>query len=672
MTDASPSHDQDLPFEAQPYDDIAINALRFLAIDMVEKADSGHPGAPMGQAAMAYTLWSRHLTVSPESPDWLGRDRFVLSSGHASALLYGLLHLSGYDLPIEQLQSFRQLGSKTPGHPEHGHTPGVDTTTGPLGQGISNAVGMAIAQRVLADQFDRDGIELFDHRVWVIASDGDLMEGVSSEASSIAGHLGLGRLVVLYDSNRITIDGPTDLSFSEDVCLRYDAYGWHTQEVEDGNDVASIDAALRRAKADPRPSLIKVSTHIGFGSPNKQDSSASHGAPLGKEEVVLTRQRLGWTHGPFEVPEAAREAFAALRERGDAAHDAWSENRKQLAQKHPDLERDLTRRERRELPKGVLDQLPRFSASKGKMATRKASGAALNAVAPNLPELLGGSADLAGSNDTMIKGEAALNAEITARNFKFGVREHAMGAILNGMALSGLLRPYGGTFLIFSDYFKPTIRLAALMGLPAIYVLTHDSIYLGEDGPTHQPVSQLAALRAIPNMVTLRPADANETSAAWRVALERTTGPTALVLTRQGLPILDEATTEGVSHGGYILRDAEGEPDSILIATGSEVALALEAQEALREKGHNPRVVSLPSWELFDQQSAAYREKVLPRKLEKRLAIEAGSPLGWERYVGLAGGIVAQETFGASGPGDAVGEHFGYTVENVVKHFLGL
>ncbi len=656
-------------FLPQPHDATAINALRFLAIDMVQAANSGHPGAPMGQAAMAYTLWSRHLDVCPSQPSWHARDRFVLSSGHASALIYGLLHLSGYDLPLAELKKFRQLGSKTPGHPEYGHTAGVDTTTGPLGQGLSNGVGMAIAQRVLAEQFDREGFELFDHRVWVIASDGDLMEGVASEASSLAGHLGLGRLNVLYDANQITIDGSTDLSFTEDVLARYAAYGWHTVDVTDGNDLEALDAAMREATADPRPSMIKVRTHIGFGSPNKQDSSASHGAPLGEDEVALTRENLGWPHASFEVPAEALDAFAPVATRGDAAFAEWAALRERYAEAHPEAAADLSRREQQQLPEGFAEALPRFSESDGPMATRKASGIALNAAAAVLPELLGGSADLAGSNNTDLANEPFFSASVTGRNFNFGVREHAMGAVLNGMALSGLMRPYGGTFLIFADYFRPTIRLAGLMNLSPIYVLTHDSIYVGEDGPTHQPVSHLAALRAIPNMVTLRPADANETSAAWKVALERTTGPTAIVLTRQGLPVLEAATVERFERGGYVLSEAQGEADSILIASGSEVSLTLNAQAALRNKGHNPRVVSMPSWELFDAQDAAYREEVLPRNLRKRLAVEAGHPLGWERYTGLDGGVVGQRTFGASGPGGDLGKHFGYTVENIVEQF---
>lgn len=660
-------------FAPHAHDDLAINALRFLAIDMVQKANSGHPGAPMGQAAMAYTLWSRHLNVCPSHPDWLARDRFVLSCGHASALQYGLLHLAGYDLPIEELQNFRQLGSKTPGHPEYGHTEGVDMTTGPLGQGLSTAVGMAIAQKQLSNQFDRDDFTLFDHDVWVIASDGDLMEGIASEASSFAGHLGLGRLNVLYDANQITIDGTTDLSFTEDVLGRYASYGWHTALVEDGNDCAAVDAAIRDAKADPRPSMIQVRTHIGYGSPNKQDSSASHGAPLGEDEVVLTRTTLGWEHEPFEVPEGARDAFAPLRERGEAHHEAWKEQFERYREAHPDLADEFDRRAARALPDGLDQALPRFTAADGPLATRKASGKSLIAVAEQMPELLGGSADLAGSNNTMIPDEPAMNPGVVGRNFNFGVREHAMGAILNGMALSGLLRPYGGTFLIFADYFRPAIRLAALMNQPAIYVLTHDSIYVGEDGPTHQPVSHLAGLRAIPNMLTLRPADANETAAAWMVALRRTDGPTALVLTRQSLPVLEDASADGVTKGGYVLSDARGDaPDSILVATGSEVSLALDAQAALRDKGHDPRVVSLPSWELFEAQDADYREQVLPRSITRRLAIEAGHPLGWERYVGLDGGIVAQRTFGASAPGAALGEHFGFTVENVVEQFEAL
>ncbi|HUP21818.1 MAG TPA: transketolase [Thermoanaerobaculia bacterium] len=652
-------------------DHLAISALRFLAVDMVEAAKSGHPGAPLGQAPMAYLLFARHLHFDPASPEWPNRDRFVLSCGHASALLYGLLHLAGYDLPMAELRRFRQLGSKTPGHPEHGLAPGVETTTGPLGQGLGNAVGMALAEQLLAHRFNREGFALFDHRVWVLASDGDLMEGVASEASSLAGHLRLGKLNVLYDSNRITIEGSTDLAFTEDVVARYRAYGWHTTEVEDGNDLDALDAAMRAAAAETaRPSLILVHTHIGYGSPNKQDSEESHGAPLGAEEARATKEALGWpVEPPFLVPDQARLAFAHARDRGEAERQAWERLLKRYAAAHPELAGELARRRARALPDAFADLLPSFEPGKG-MATRQASGTVLNALRDHLPELVGGSADLAGSNNTLLDGEGDFRAGEPGRNLRYGVREHAMGAAMNGMALSGLLRPYGGTFLIFSDYMRPSVRLAALMGQPAIYVFTHDSIFLGEDGPTHQPISQLQALRAIPNLVVLRPADANETAAAWAVALERTTGPTALALTRHKVPVLEgtrELAAEGVRRGAYVLRDApEGAPAVLLLATGSEVSLAVSAHEALAERGVASRVVSMPSWELFARQDALYRESVLPRAVRKRLAIEAASPFGWHRWVGDEGDVLGVERFGASAPWEDLAKEYGFTVENVV------
>ena len=653
-------------------DRVAISTLRFLAVDMVEAAKSGHPGAPLGQAPLAYVLFSRHLRFDPAAPEWPNRDRFVLSCGHASALLYGLLHLSGYDLPLEELRRFRQLGSRTPGHPEHGLAPGVETTTGPLGQGLGNAVGMAIAEELLARQFNRDGFELFDHHVWVLASDGDLMEGVASEASSLAGHLRLGKLNVLYDDNRITIDGSTDLAFTENVVGRYRAYGWHTLEVEDGNDLEALDAAMHAAVAETsRPSFIRVRTHIGYGSPHKQDSEESHGAPLGAEETRLTKQALGWPTEPaFLVPEEAREAFTDARARGEVERAGWERLLQAYAGAHPGLAADLARRRARALPADLSGSLPRFEPGKG-MATRQASGAVLQALKDKLSELVGGSADLAGSNNTILEGEADFRPQEPARNIRYGVREHAMGAAMNGMALSGLLRPYGGTFLIFSDYMRPSVRLAALMEQPAIYVFTHDSIFLGEDGPTHQPISQLQALRAIPNLVVLRPGDANETAAAWGAALERTAGPTALALTRHKLPVLEgtrELAAAGLRRGAYVLRDdtAGAQPDVLLLATGSELHLAVGAAETLASRGVVARVVSFPSWELFEQQDAAYRESVLPRGVRKRLAIEAASPFGWHRWVGDEGDVLGVERFGASAPWEDLAKAYGFTVENVV------
>jgi transketolase len=662
------------PQAAADVDQLSINTLRFLAIDMVEKANSGHPGAPMGQAAMAYTLWTRFLRHDPQDPRWPNRDRFVLSCGHASALLYSLLHLSGYDLSLEDLKSFRQLHSKTPGHPELDLNSGIETTTGPLGQGISNAVGMAISERLLAAHFNRDGFPVFDHHVWVFASDGDVMEGVASEASSLAGHLGLGNLIVAYDDNGISIDGPTSLSFSEDVVERYAAYGWHVQRVEDGNDSEALGQAYESARAEnSRPSLIAIRTHIGYGSPNKQDTAASHGSPLGADEIQLTKENLAWPSEPtFHIPEEARAAFVTGTQRGAAERQSWETMLESYRTAHPDLANELESRLAGDLPTNWHEALPSFSTEDGPLATRKASGAVLNAIGAALPQLVGGSADLAPSNNTYIKGFADQSStEPGGRNFFFGVREHAMGSILNGMALSGLLMPYGGTFLIFSDYMRPAIRLAALMKLPVKYVFTHDSIFLGEDGPTHQPISQLLSMRSIPGLVTIRPADANETVAAWRVAIERQDGPTALALSRQSLPILaaaEDKAGEGVARGGYVLADpTDGVPQAILIATGSEVSLAIQSMEALAASGIRVRVVSLPSWELFEAQSPEYRQSVLPDSVSKRLAIEAGSPIGWDRYIGDDGNLLAVDGFGASAPFKDLASSYGFTVEGVIQ-----
>ncbi len=651
---------------------LSINALRFLAVDMVEKAKSGHPGAPLGQASMAWLLWTRYLRHDPADPQWPNRDRFVLSCGHASALLYGLLHLSGYDLPIAELERFRQLDSKTPGHPEYGHTEGVETTTGPLGQGFANAVGMAMARAQLAARFREGGEPLFDYRTWVIASDGDLMEGVASEAASLAGHLRLGGLKVLYDSNHISIDGSTDLAFTEQVDRRFAAYGWHVLEVADGNDLVALGAAMAIAESETaRPTLIVVRTHIGFGSPHKQDSAESHGAPLGAEETRLTKAALGWPAEPaFLVPPEARAPFTAAAERGAAASRAWRERRERFAASEPELARELDRRSHRALPEGWELALPRFTAADKPIATRAASGKVLQAIAATLPELLGGSADLAESNNTLLAGEESFSAAAPGgRNVRFGVREHAMGAILSGLSLTGLFRPYGATFLIFSDYMRPSIRLAALMRQPVIYLFTHDSIFLGEDGPTHQPIDQLPSLRAIPGLVTLRPADACETVAAWRVAIERTAGPTALALSRQKLttlPEIAERAAAGVPRGGYVLYDSPGgAPQLLLIATGSEVELAKAGVQLLEAEGLRCRLVSMPSWELFAEQSPSYREAVLPAALRARLAVEAASPLGWERFVGLAGGVLGMNGFGASAPAEDLARHFGFTAEQV-------
>ncbi len=660
-------------------DQIAINAIRFLSIDMVQKANSGHPGAPMGLAPTAYTLWSRFLNFDPEDSNWLNRDRFILSCGHASALLYSLLHLSGYDLPLEELKRFRQLGSATPGHPEYGHTPGVETTTGPLGQGFATAVGMALSERWLGARFNRPDFPIFDHHTWVIASDGDLMEGVALEACSFAGHQRLGKLNVLYDDNKISIDGSTELAFTEDVAARFAACGWQILRVEDGNDIQALEKAMAFAlRETSRPSLISVQTTIGYGSPAKAGTADAHGAPLGAEEIEATRKVLEWEHPEFSVPDDAYASFQPTRERGTEARQGWQTRFSQWAEEFPNLYREFMEWRTGRLPANIDSLLPRFSPSDKAMATRKASGQVLNALAPHMSNLLGGSADLAGSNNTSIKDAPSVQADNPAgRNLHFGIREHAMGAIMNGMALSGMLRPYGGTFLVFCDYMRPAIRLAALMKLPVVYVLTHDSIFLGEDGPTHQPISQILSLRAIPGVTVLRPADACETVSSWKAALHNP-GPTALILSRQNLAISPETAQragEGVAHGAYIL--AEGpthDIELIFIATGSEVSLALEAHHRLAAEGISTRVVSMPSWELFERQDADYRVSILPPTVKRRLAIEAGSPLGWSRWVGDEGSVLGIDGFGASAPAHHLAQHFGFTVDNVIdraKSLLG-
>jgi transketolase len=648
----------------------AINAIRVLAMDAVERANSGHPGLPMGAAAMAYVLWMRHMRYNPRNPRWANRDRFVLSAGHGSMLLYSLLYLTGYDLSLDDLRNFRQWGSRTPGHPEYGLTPGVETTTGPLGQGFGNGVGMAIAERMLAARFNRPDFPIVDHYVYAIVSDGDLMEGVASEAASLAGHLGLGKLIYLYDDNRITIDGPTSLAFTEDVERRFTAYGWHVQRV-DGNDLPAVDAAIVAAKAETeRPSLIIARTHIAYGAPTKQDTAAAHGAPLGADEVRRAKERLGCPPDlEFYVPDDVLAHFREAQARGAQWEAAWAERFAAYAVAYPDLAAEWHRRHDRTLPDGWSDDLPQFAPQES-LATRVASGRTLNALAARLPELVGGSADLATSTETVLKGMGAFARDCASgRNLYFGVREHAMGAVLNGISLHGGFRPFGGTFLVFSDYMRPTIRLAALMEQPVIYVFTHDSIGLGEDGPTHQPVEHLAALRAVPNLLVIRPADANETVEAWKVALERTHGPTALILSRQKLPVLDRerfAPASWLRHGAYILAEAEGgTPDVILLASGSEVQTALGARDLLAAEGIRARVVSVPSWELFEQQPASYRELVLPRAVRARVSVEAASPLGWCRYVGDAGVALGLTHYGASAPFERIMAEFGFTPEHV-------
>ena len=623
---------------------------------------------PMGMADAAAVLWTRFLSFDPADPEWPNRDRFVLSAGHGSMLLYGLLHLAGYDLSLKELKEFRQWGSRTPGHPEYRVTPGVETTTGPLGQGISNAVGMALAERWLAARFNRPGFPVVDHCTYVVASDGDLMEGVSHEACALAGHLGLGKLIVLWDDNGISIDGPTNLAFSEDVVARFAAYGWQACRV-DGHDPDAVERSLVEARADAaRPSLIACRTHIGYPSPNRQDSEKAHGEPLGVEEVRLTKERLGWSpDAHFEVPEPAREVLRAAAAAGAARRREWQSLKTRYEQAFPDLSAVFGTALNGDLPPGWDHDLPGAAGGKP-IATRAASGAVLNVLSTRLPTLLGGSADLTTSNQTLPKGEASITRDdFSGRYIRFGVREHGMGAILNGMALHGGVRPYGGTFLIFSDYMRPSIRLAALMELPVVYVFTHDSIGLGEDGPTHQPIEQLTALRAIPNLHVMRPADAAETVEAWRVALERRNGPTALALTRQAVPELDRtryASPEGVRRGAYVLAVAE-DPQAILISSGSEVSIALAAQEQLQAEGVRVRVVSMPCRELFEAQPTSYREEVLPSRIRRRVAVEAGATLGWKAHVGLDGAVVGLERFGASAPSPVLYRELGLTPEAV-------
>ncbi len=653
-------------------DALCVNALRFLAADAVEAARSGHPGMPLGAAPVAYVLWDRFLRHNPANPGWFNRDRFILSAGHASALLYALLHLYGYDLPLEELKRFRQWGSRTPGHPEVGLTPGVEATTGPLGQGFAMGVGMALAERFLAARYNRPGFPIVDHYTYALVSDGDLMEGISAEAAALAGHWKLGKLIYLYDDNRVTIEGSTDLAFTEDVSARFRAYGWQVLEVPDGNDLEAVAAALRLARADrTRPSLIRIRTHIGYGSP-KQDSPEAHGAPLGPEALRAAKERLGWpVEPPFYVPDQVYAHTRRALERGQAWEGAWRERFEAYRKEYPDLAAELEAFWSGQLPEGWDRDLPAFDPADGSLATRAASGQVLNALARRIPVLLGGSADLAPSNKTLLKGEADQSAEHPeGRNLRFGVREHAMAAIVNGMALHGGVRPYAATFLVFSDYLRPSLRLAALMEVPSIFVFTHDSIGVGEDGPTHQPVEHLPSLRAIPGLTVIRPADANETAAAWTVALGQR-GPVALILTRQGVPILPPHP-EGVARGGYVLAEAEGgDPQVVLIGTGSEVHLALEARRLLAEKGVRARVVSLPSWELFDAQPEAYRQEVLPPHLPK-VAVEAAVPLGWERYVGPRGTVLGLDRFGASAPGKVLFEKFGFTPERVAEAALAL
>jgi transketolase len=665
---------------AKSLDRLAIDTIRTLSIDGVQKANSGHPGAPMGAAPMAYVLWTRFLRHAPHDPEWPDRDRFVLSAGHASMLLYSLLHLTGYDVTLDDLKSFRQWGSKTPGHPEWRLTDGVEASTGPLGQGFANAVGMAIAERRLGFEFNRPGHTVVDHWTYGICSDGDLQEGVASEAASLAGHLRLGKLVFLYDDNRIQLDGPTSWAWSEDVPARFEAYGWHAQRVDDGNDLDAIERAIEAARADERPSLIAVRTHIGYGSPNRQDTQKAHGQPLGEDEVRLTKEAYGWDPDKtFYVPDEAREVFGAAVERGRELVAEWESRADRYAKDHPDLAKELRRRLAGRLAKGWDKGLKTYPAGE-QLATRNASQDAIQGLAEPVPELFGGSADLSESNLTDVKanGHDHFGPDHPGRNLRFGVREHGMGGAANGIAYHGGFLPYAATFLTFSDYMRGAVRLAALSGLHVIYIWTHDSVGLGEDGPTHQPVEHYAALRAIPNLWFIRPGDPNETMAAWAVAVERheadPSGPVGLSLTRQKLPVLEgtaELARDGVRRGGYVLREAQGgggktgKPDVILIGTGSELQLAVGAADALAADAIAARVVSLPCWELFEQQDTAYRDRVLPPAVRKRVSIEVGVSLGWERWVGDEGAIVGLDHFGASAPAGTIFERFGFTTERV-------
>ena len=675
-------------------DDLCINTLRFLSVDAVQKADSGHPGLPLGAAPMAYVLWTRFLKHHPSNPAWLDRDRFVLSAGHGSMLLYSLLHMTGYDVSLEQIKQFRQWGSITPGHPERGLTPGVETTTGPLGQGFGIGVGMAMAEAHLAARYNRTGFDIINHFTYGIVSDGDLMEGVASEAASLAGHLRLGKLIYLYDDNQVTLSAGTDITFTEDRARRFETYGWHTQSIDDGSDLVAIEQALSSARAETgRPSLILVRTHLGYGSPNKQDTFKAHGSPLGEDEVRLTKQNLGWPTEPaFYIPEPAHTHFREAVASGERHEAEWNARFSAYTRAFPELAKELQQVTRGGLPTGWDEGIPIFPADAKGIATRVASGKVMNAIAPRLPALIGGSADLDPSTYTALQGLGDFEPlgvsardrqgsegggwSCAGRNLHFGVREHGMGAVLNGLAAHGGTVPFGATFLIFSDYMRPPMRLAALMGLQVIYVFTHDSIALGEDGSTHQPVEQLAGLRAVPRLNVIRPSDANETAIAWRVALETRDRPVALILTRQDVPTLDRAqfaAADGLRRGGYILADAaSGNPELILIATGSEVALVVAAREKLLVRNIAVRIVSLPSWTLFDAQSQEYRDAVLPPSIGARLAVEAGVPQGWHRYVGDRGDVLGVEAFGASAPGNVMLREYGFTVDNVCTRALAL
>lgn len=667
--------------KTQDLEQLCINTIRILAVDAVQKANSGHPGMPMGAAPMGHVLWSANMRYNPKNPHWANRDRFVLSAGHGCMLQYSLLYLTGYNVTLDDLKNFRRLHSKTAGHPEYGLIDGVDVTTGPLGQGFANGVGFAIAQKHLAARYNKPDFPLFDYKVYSICSDGDMMEGISSEAASLAGHLGLGNLIYLYDDNHISIEGDTSLAFNEDVAKRFEAYGWHVQVIENGNDVAAIMAAVKKAREETvRPSLIKVRTHIAYGSPNKVDTAGAHGSALGVEEVKLVKEFFGFDPAlSFVVPEEVLQYYRAIGENGQNLEKEWNELFAAYKKKYPDLAAEYELAEKGELPAGWQTRLPSFTpvdGKEGKMATRQASGKILNALAGSIPFLIGGAADLAPSTETNLKDFASFSdGHPEGRNFHFGIREHAMGAILNGMALTKGIIPFGATFLIFSEYMRPPIRLAAIMKIRPVFIYTHDSIGLGEDGTTHQPVEQLISLRSIPNITVIRPADANETAQAWKVALEHQGGPVVLVFTRQGLPIIDQSKyskATGLAKGAYILSEPDRAPELILIATGSEVDLILKAQVKLKDEGIAARVVSMPSWELFEQQDAGYKQKILPKGIRKRLAVEAASPFGWHKYVTDEGDILGMMRFGESAPAEDLFKEFGFTVDNVVKRAKAL
>lgn len=676
MSDVAPLTAAAAQAEPEPIEQLSINTIRTLCIDAVQAANSGHPGAPMALAPIAYLL-ARQLRVNPKNPRWFDRDRFVLSAGHASMLQYAMLHLTGFDLSLEEIKNFRQWNSQTPGHPEFGHTAGVETTTGPLGQGCMAAVGMAMAEAHLAAVYNRPGDEIIDHHTYVICSDGDLMEGASHEAASLAGHLQLGKLIFIYDDNHITIDGSTDLAYSEDVPGRFRAYGWHVQNLGDqANDLPALAEALDNARAETeRPSIVIVRSHIAFGSPNKEDTSAAHGAPLGEEEVVLTKGTYGWpTDEVFRIPDRVLKHMREAVDRGKRSEAAWNEALDSYRQRHPDLAAQLESSIAGSLPAGWDAGVPEFSVESGAIATRSASGKVLNAIGSQVPWLIGGSADLAGSNNSLLEGTGNFEANAYAgRNIHFGIREHFMAAACSGMALHGGIRPYAATFFVFTDYARPAIRLAALMGLPVIYIMTHDSIGLGQDGPTHQPIEHLASLRAMPGLHVVRPADANETAAAWKYAIRRTEGPTMLVLTRQKLPILEptDALSSGVARGAYVAADSESEhPDVLIMATGSEVSVALEGRALLAAQGIQARVVSMPCWEEFRAQPAQYQDEVLPPDVRARVAIEAGSTAGWHEWIGERGAVLGIDRYGASAPAPELFRQFGFTAENVAARAL--